>query len=160
MPGVAARVDKAVEELLPLLQTSFPVASNDTAAAERVRDAFSDIVTREDLSHKDALAYLDNRRLFKQGFGDAFGPRMRELFETIVRLKAFTGVARRLNLSTRTLHRRLEDRGLNFNGMLRETRFRLAKHYLGDVRLDLNQFCNAPKSLRPFSSRMTTSPSR
>ena len=48
-------------------------------------------------------------------------------------------VARRLNLSTRTLHRRLEDRGLNFNGMLRETRFRLAKHYLEDPRLDLNQ---------------------
>ena len=48
-------------------------------------------------------------------------------------------VARRLNLSTRTLHRRLEERGLNFNGMLRETRFRLAKHYLEDPRLDLNQ---------------------
>lgn len=45
--------------------------------------------------------------------------------------------AKQLHLSTRTLHRRLEERGMNFNYLLRETRFRLAQHYLKDTELSL-----------------------
>ncbi|PTQ89174.1 AraC family transcriptional regulator [Agitococcus lubricus] len=48
-------------------------------------------------------------------------------------------IAAFLHLSTRTLHRRLAERGLNFHHLLAETRFRLAKHYLADARLQLNQ---------------------
>lgn len=55
------------------------------------------------------------------------------------RVPTLDEVARTLNLSTRTLHRRLADRGLNFHHLLAETRFRLAKHYLSDPRLQLNQ---------------------
>lgn len=48
-------------------------------------------------------------------------------------------VAQRLNVSTRTLHRRLEDRGLNFQEMLQRTRKRLSQHYLTDLTLSLNE---------------------
>ncbi len=48
-------------------------------------------------------------------------------------------IARRLNVSTRTLHRRLEERGLNFQKMLQKTRRQLAQHYLSDLSLSLNE---------------------
>jgi len=89
-----------------------------------------------ELLEKQAEALLD-----KSARADAFLESVQAICVELLNsgVPTLEGVARRLNLSTRTLHRRLEDRGLNFNGMLRETRFRLAKHYLGDVRLDLNQ---------------------
>lgn len=46
-------------------------------------------------------------------------------------------VAGHLHVSTRTLHRRLEDRGLNFRTVLEDTRRRLAVEYLKDLRLTL-----------------------
>ncbi|MEZ5568320.1 MAG: AraC family transcriptional regulator ligand-binding domain-containing protein [Halioglobus sp.] len=48
-------------------------------------------------------------------------------------------IARRLNVSTRTLHRRLEERGLNFQKILQKTRRQLAEHYLSDSSLSLNE---------------------
>ncbi len=48
-------------------------------------------------------------------------------------------VATLMHLSSRTLHRRLEERGMNFNYLLQETRFKLAKHYLANTELSLVQ---------------------
>ena len=48
-------------------------------------------------------------------------------------------VADKLNVSTRTLHRRLEERGLNYQKILQKTRQQLAKHYLADASLSLNE---------------------
>ncbi|MDX1694660.1 MAG: helix-turn-helix transcriptional regulator, partial [Ketobacteraceae bacterium] len=47
--------------------------------------------------------------------------------------------ARRVNMSTRTLHRRLEARGLNFQMLLGKTRRQLAQHYLSDTGLSLSE---------------------
>lgn len=47
--------------------------------------------------------------------------------------------ATHLNMSSRTLHRRLEDRGMNFAALLREVRGALAKQYLDDNKLSLSE---------------------
>lgn len=47
--------------------------------------------------------------------------------------------ARQLHLSTRTLHRRLNQRGLNFNQVLRQTRQQLTRMYLQDPSLSLSE---------------------
>ena len=62
------------------------------------------------------------------------------LVEAISQGEAKLGpVAKRLNISTRTLHRRLEARDTNFQGMLQKTRRQLAGHYLSDPSLSLNE---------------------
>lgn len=48
-------------------------------------------------------------------------------------------VAEQLNMSSRTLHRRIEDRGMNFKHFLQKTREKLAKLYLKDRSLSLNE---------------------
>lgn len=48
-------------------------------------------------------------------------------------------VAGRMNLSTRTLHRRLAERQLNFQTVLQKTRKQLAQQYLADLSLSLNE---------------------
>ena len=51
----------------------------------------------------------------------------------------FDDVARQLNLSSKTLERRLADRGTSFSGMLDDVRSGLAKRYLSDSDLRLEQ---------------------
>ena len=89
-----------------------------------------------ELLEKQAEALLD-----KSAQADAFLESVQAVCVELLNQGAPTlpVVARKLNLSTRTLHRRLEERGLNFNGLLRETRLKLAKHYLADSRLELKQ---------------------
>ena len=48
-------------------------------------------------------------------------------------------VARYMNFSARTLHRRLEERGLVFKSMLQRTRQQLAQQYLKEGRLTLSE---------------------
>lgn len=48
-------------------------------------------------------------------------------------------VAALLHVSTRTLHRRLEERGLNFREVQEDIRHRLAMDYLRDLRLTLSE---------------------
>ena len=48
-------------------------------------------------------------------------------------------VAKQLNMSSRTLHRRMESRGMNFKQFLQQTREKLAKLYLKDPSLSLNE---------------------
>jgi AraC-like DNA-binding protein len=46
--------------------------------------------------------------------------------------------ARAMHVSERTLHRRLAERNINFQALVRQTRHRLARLYLEDVTLSLN----------------------
>jgi len=48
-------------------------------------------------------------------------------------------VAKQLNMSSRALHRRMESRGMNFKQFLQQTREKLAKLYLKDPSLSLNE---------------------
>ena len=48
-------------------------------------------------------------------------------------------VARQMNISSRTLHRRLQSRSTHFQLILQQTRQRLAEHYLEDLSLSLNE---------------------
>jgi AraC-like DNA-binding protein len=48
-------------------------------------------------------------------------------------------VARALHVSSRTLQRRLQDAGSNFQRVLEEARHRLARHYLNNSVLELNE---------------------
>jgi len=82
------------------------------------------------------------------------------------RVPTLNEVAATLHLSTRTLHRRLADRCLNFHHLLAETRFRLAKNYLADPRLQLNQialllgYSEQSAFTRAFSAWAGISPQR
>lgn len=51
----------------------------------------------------------------------------------------FDGVAADLNMSSKTLERRLADKGTTFSALLEEVRSRLAKRYLSDTDLRLDQ---------------------
>src|SRR4029078_13633814 len=50
-----------------------------------------------------------------------------------------TAIARKLNLSPRTLARRLADEGLSFASVLDEMRRELAMRYLADAKLSISQ---------------------
>ena len=73
-------------------------------------------------------------------------PRQEDFYQRLQQaiLKAIQGgeptldqVAKTLALSRRTLHRRLNERGLVFKGLLQEIRLQLAKQYLAERRLTL-----------------------
>ena len=48
-------------------------------------------------------------------------------------------IAEALHISSRTLQRRLRDAGFSFRRVLEEARHRLARHYLNDPALELNE---------------------
>jgi AraC-like DNA-binding protein len=50
-------------------------------------------------------------------------------------------VAERMNMSTRTLRRRLKDEGSSYRELLDEIRFGLAKEYLGKTNLSMEEIC-------------------
>ena len=49
------------------------------------------------------------------------------------------GIAAELNMSSKTLERRLTERGVTFSALLNDIRSGFAKRYLGDTDLRLNQ---------------------
>lgn len=51
-------------------------------------------------------------------------------------------VAHELNISTRTLQRRLADEGTKFQGILEQVRHQLAQHYLSLSQLDINEIAH------------------
>ena len=48
-------------------------------------------------------------------------------------------IARELHISARTLQRRLQDGGYSFQQVLEESRHQLARHYLNNPLLELNE---------------------
>jgi len=77
---------------------------------------------------------------------------------------AIQEVARELNLSARTLQRRLTEAGVTFQQVLEEARRELARHYLLQASLDLNEtayllgYENANSFFRAFHHWEGTSP--
>lgn len=73
-------------------------------------------------------------------------------------------VAHELGLGTRTLQRRLTDAGITFQHLVEETRRELARHYLKQQALELNEaafllgFADANSFFRAFQSWEGTSP--
>jgi AraC-like DNA-binding protein len=73
-------------------------------------------------------------------------------------------LAREMGLSTRTLQRRLAENGVNFQQILLETRRELARHYLSQPTLELNEaayllgFANPNSFFRAFHRWEGTSP--
>lgn len=61
-------------------------------------------------------------------------------------------IARRLGMSTRTLQRTLQGNGQNFNQLVDQTRHELARRYLGDATLSIQEIAHllAFKDLRGF----------
>lgn len=74
------------------------------------------------------------------------------------RRPALGDVARTLGRSTRTLQRQLTDLGVTFQGLLREARRELARHYLAQSSLELTEtayllgFDDANSFFRAFQS--------
>lgn len=91
--------------------------------------------------HLLSLLEKQAQALVEPGNHDEFLAQLqRILVEAIAQGEAnLATVAKRLNISTRTLHRRLETRDTNFQGMLQKTRRQLAEHYLSDLSLSFNE---------------------
>ena len=83
-------------------------------------------------------AELQLRKLGKVG---TFEMEVRTLLARLMRegTPDIDHVARALNTSTRTLHRRLAEEGWNFKQLLNDTRHRLAEDYLANPRLQLSE---------------------
>ena len=112
----------------PLVSIEFPLAAMGIAINSRNAHLLS-------LLENQAAALVDEHS------NDDFVDNLRQvLVEGIAQGKPSLGfVAKRLNVSTRTLHRRLESKGLNFQTVLQQTRKKLAMHYLSDLNLSLSE---------------------
>ena len=81
-------------------------------------------------------AEVDARRL-RQSLGDRVKTTVKRLLAG--QRPTIEVVARQLNLSSRTLQRRLAEDGLTFQQTLDEARRELARHYLGQSSVELNE---------------------
>jgi AraC-like DNA-binding protein len=106
------------------------------------------------------------RELDARESGQTLGDRVKA---TVKRLLAgqrpsIQDVARRLGLSSRTLQRRLTDDGVTFQGLVEGARRELARHYLGQATLELNEtayllgYEDANSFFRAFQQWEGTSP--
>jgi AraC-like DNA-binding protein len=79
--------------------------------------------------------------LQQQGREENFAERVRWVIRQNLtgRRPTVPSVARGLNVSARTLQRRLQDEGFSFQGLLEDTRRHLARHYLNNSALELNE---------------------
>jgi AraC-like DNA-binding protein len=92
----------------------------------------------------ELLAMLDpqldaelNARRSRQTLGDQVKSALKRLLAG--QRPTIQTVARQLNLSSRTLQRRLAEGGVTFQQMLDEARRELAHHYLGQSSVELNE---------------------
>lgn len=106
----------------------------------RASDAERPFVTR----NADLLAMLApqfEEELRKQSGEEKFGERVRGAIQRSLTGKRPTveDIADALHISTRTLQRKLQDEGSNFQRALEEARHQLARHYLNNSVLELNE---------------------
>lgn len=78
-----------------------------------------------------------NARQSRQTLGDQVKSALKRLLAG--RRPTLHAVARQLSLSSRTLQRRLAESGLTFQQLLDEARRELARHYLGQSSIELNE---------------------
>ena len=93
---------------------------------------------------ENELSFLAQRALreLKQENGDEnFVERVRFAVKQKLtgRRPTIEGIADALHLSSRTLQRRLQDEGSSFQRVLEEARHQLARHYLNNSVLELNE---------------------
>jgi AraC-like DNA-binding protein len=106
----------------------------------RVSDAQRPFVTRND----ELLAMLApqfEEELKRQSSEEYFADRVRGAIQRKLtgRRPTIDDIAEALHLSSRTLQRRLQDAGWSFQRVLEEARHRLARHYLDNTVLELNE---------------------
>lgn len=106
----------------------------------RARDAERPFVT----SNADLLAMLApqlDEQLKQQKGQESFAERVHAAIQRNLtgRRPKMEDIARELNLSARTLQRRLQDAGSSFQQVLEEARHQLARHYLSNSILELNE---------------------
>ena len=91
-------------------------------------------------SDPDLLAIMDSKaQALKRE--DEFLMSLQELLSKSLSqgIPTLEKTAKQLKISARTLHRRLQERDLNFKKFLQQTREQLAKYYLSDANLSLNE---------------------
>ncbi|TAM60501.1 AraC family transcriptional regulator [bacterium] len=129
---------------LGALETHFgcPVVfgASHNAIVFHADDARQPLVTR----NSELLAMLApqfDEELKRQHREQSFVERVREAIQMRLtgRRPAIDDVAGALHMSARTLQRRLQDEGSNFQRVLEEARHQLARRYLGNSRLELNE---------------------
>jgi AraC-like DNA-binding protein len=106
----------------------------------RASDAELPFVTR----NADLLAMLEpqfDRELKLRKDQETFPERVRATIQRKLtgRRPRMQDIARELHISSRTLQRRLQDAGYSFQVVLEEARHQLARHYLNNSLLELNE---------------------
>jgi AraC-like DNA-binding protein len=106
----------------------------------RASDAQRPFVTR----NAELLALLApqfEEELKRQNTDENFSERVRVAIQQKLtgRRPTIDDIADSLHLSSRTLQRRLQDEGYNFQRVLEESRHQLARHYLNNSGLELNE---------------------
>lgn len=106
----------------------------------RVADAERPFVTR----NAELLAMLApqfEEELKRESEEENFVERVRNAIQQKLtgRRPTIEDVADALHVSSRTLQRRLQDEGANFQGVLEDARHQLARHYLNNSVLELNE---------------------
>lgn len=106
----------------------------------RASDAQRPFVTR----NAELLAMLApqfEEELKRESEGENFVERVRNAIQQKLtgRRPTIEDIADALHLSSRTLQRRLQDEGASFQGVLEEARHQLARHYLNNSVLELNE---------------------
>jgi AraC-like DNA-binding protein len=106
----------------------------------RASDAELPFVTR----NVDLLAMLApqiDEELKRHNGEETFPERVRAVIQKKLtgRRPKMQDIARELHLSSRTLQRRLQDAGYSFQQVLEEARHQLARHYLNNSMLELNE---------------------
>lgn len=110
------------------------------AVVFRSSDAHRSFVTR----NAELLAMLApqfEEELKQENSGENFVERVRSAIQQKLtgRRPTIEDIADVLHLSSRTLQRRLQDEGINFQRVLDEARHQLARHYLTNSVLELNE---------------------
>lgn len=105
----------------------------------RAQDASLPLVTR----NSELLAMLApqfEEQLKQQRRDQTFPDRVSEAIQLRLtgRRPTLEDIAGSLHMSSRTLQRRLQDEGTSFQGVLDDARRNLARHYLGNARLELS----------------------
>ncbi len=87
------------------------------------------------------LAPQFEEELKQENFDENFADRVRGAIQQKLtgRRPTIEDIADALHISSRTLQRRLQDEGLSFQRVLEEARHQLARHYLNNSVLELNE---------------------
>jgi AraC-like DNA-binding protein len=133
----------------------------------RAADAQRPFVTRN-AELLSLLAPQFEEELKQENGDETFADRVRGTIQQQLtgRRPTMEDVADALHISSRTLQRRLQDEGLSFQGVLGEARHQLARHYLSNSVLELNDaayllgYEDASSFVRAFRSWEGVPPAR